>query len=239
MEVQQYSLRSPDDVHRFFRGYRPHPPIGWWFRGQADSTWPLLPKAGRPEYSLPNRRHVGRFNHWTEQATAYLSDLPANDWERLAIAQHHGLATCLLDWTFNPLVALYFACSERPQDDGAVYCYEPPGFVDVMVFPLTEVECNGIGFIPRAIATRILNQKAAFTVHLPPEGEFPVRESPVSKGQANLAKLLIPAAMKEDLLRMLDDYGINRVTLFPDLDGLSGHVNWETAKMAGRRREDD
>jgi hypothetical protein len=35
---------------------------------------------------------------------------------------------------------------------------------------------------------------------------------------------------------MLDDYGINRVTLFPDLEGLSAHKNWETSRMAGKRR---
>ena len=56
-------------------------------------------------------------------------------------------------------------------------------------------------------------------------------------GQDSLVKVLIPAGLKQDILRMLDAYGVSRVTLFPDLDGLSGYVNWETQRMApGRGR---
>lgn len=237
MEPRQFAVKTVEDLHTFFRGYRPHPPTGWWFRGQADVDWPLLPKAGRPEFFLPDRRDFGRFNHWTNQAVTYLPDLPENEWERLALAQHHGLATCLLDWSFNPLVALYFACSERPEVDGAVYCYDPPAFVKESVLSLEKAVCNGIGFIPRALAARMLNQKSVFTVHIPPNAVLAVSENPGAQGHPNLAKLTVPASLKTEVLRMLDDYGINRVTLFPDLDGLSGHVNWETAKMARRRRE--
>lgn len=231
MEAKQYALIDAAEIHKFFRAFRPHPPIGWWFRGQADDSWKLLPKAGRTTYYLPGVQPLGRFNYWTEQAVAYLPDLPTNDWERLAVAQHYGLATCLLDWTFNPLVALYFACSELPAVDGAVYCYEPLAFVNDKTLPLTETQCNGVGFVPRAISARILNQKAVFTVHLPPDDPLRVEESAVLKGEPNLSKLLIPSAHKSEILKMLDDYGINRVTLFPDLEGLSAHVNWETMKI--------
>lgn len=235
MDANQHWLIDPLDIHKFFAVYRPHPPSGWWFRGQANSEWPLLPKAGRPEYLLPDNRCIGRFKHWSKKAIAYDPNLPGNDWERLAVAQHHGLATCLLDWTLNPLVAVYFACCEQPTVNATVFCYEPDHFIVESKLSLDEAICPGSGFIPRAIASRILNQQAIFTVHLPVTETVLIRQHPVWKDHPTLARLDIPAKLKPDLLRMLNDYGINASSMFPDLEGLSHHVNWETCNMVIRR----
>ncbi len=232
--MPNYRLRNTLDLHGFFEAYRTHPPLGWWFRGHSDTTWLLVPKAGRPEYFLPNNRDLGRFKNWKDGAVAYLGSLPADEWECLALAQHHGLATRLLDWTYNPLVATYFACREHPDRDGAVFCYEPAAFVSAATPLSTEVPA--LGLIARAISPRILNQRAVFTVHGPPSQPADLQPHPLVKGSVNLARLVIPAELKADLLRALNVYGINAVTLFPDLDGLSAHSNWETRRMAARVR---
>lgn len=232
MTPKYLTVNCVDHLHQIFRAYRSHGGTGWWFRGQADSSWPLLPKAGRSEFNLPDDRSTKRFNSWCKQAIAYDPHLPDNTWERLAVAQHFGLATCLLDWTLNPLVAVYFACFELPNTEAAVYCFDPDSFVNEEVLDLADLKCSGIGFIPRAISQRVINQRAVFSVHLPPTEGIKVQASPVLSDHPNLVKLSIPPALKADCLKMTMDYGIDSVTLFPDLEGLSKHFNWETKLMA-------
>jgi transcriptional regulator with XRE-family HTH domain len=48
----------------------------------------------------------------------------------LAVARHHNIPTNLLDVTKNPLIALYFACEDKSQKDGVVYCFSDD-YVDV------------------------------------------------------------------------------------------------------------
>jgi hypothetical protein len=251
MDMPTNRLENVIDIHAFFQDYRSRSPTGcWWFRGHADESWKLIPKAGRPEFDLGSTVDVPddlyRFDEWRRQAVAYNGQFPTDNFECLAIAQHHGLATRLLDWTESPLVAVFFACCEKFCKDGCVYCYSPPEFVqDLVGHGYTDVEKakyadlrsirnedTGAGYWPRAISPRILAQSAAFTFHVPPLIE-PIEPTPWNK----LVRLIIPACMKWDILRHLDDYGINRAMLFPDMDGLSERVNFVTKDRVRRRME--
>ena len=229
--------------------------MGWSFRGQADIDWPILPKAGRPEYHDPNwerksiekgldrpPKDLGRFNAWRDRAIAYCSDLPTNDFECLAYAQHHGLATRLLDWTHNPLAALYFAVREIPEREGAVYAYCKDLIFLPKIMPLAKVPEVGF-FFPRPVHQRILVQRAFFTVH--PEPHTPLEPGPIpdamrkfTKAKDNLVRFRVPAEMKPIIQRELDDFGINHATLFPSVDGLSEYINWGTRRgvSASERR---
>jgi hypothetical protein len=239
MPVPEIPVKDIMQLHVILMGYRPHSKAGWWYRGHADASWRLIPKAGRPEFLLPDGRHLGRFHDWAEESVSYIDNPPANQWELLAIAQHHGLATCLLDWSNNPLVGLFFACCEHPDRDAALFIYQPPSYITREEESLRSGSAKGVGLISRAVTTRILNPRGVFSVHMPPD--FEITNVPLSsefgplEGQDSLLRVLIPAGMKPDVLRMLDVYGVNRVTLFPDLDGLSGYVNWETQRMVSTR----
>ncbi len=138
-----------DNFEKYLTTVREELPKGRiYFRGQSklvSEGYPLKSSIGRykklESVTLFERDQMERevLGVFTNHLLTYVHHLPRNDWEALAIAQHHGLPTRFMDWTTNPLVALYFAARETKADDNdnplnsAVYVLtsEPVRFSDL------------------------------------------------------------------------------------------------------------
>ena len=170
-------------------------------------------------------------------------------WNWLSLAKHHGLPTRLLDWSYSPYVALHFATA-NPQhfdEDGAIWCVDHRKTNELLPAPLkrllaeqdanifttemlnrvatTLAEFDTLGerdfvlfFEPPSLDERIVNQFALFS--LPSSANFQLEEL-LTRGDAMVRRIVIPAALKWEVRDKLDQANITERVLFPGLDGLS------------------
>lgn len=211
------------------------------FRGQGQD-WPLAPKVARI-----NPRETGEplpkvelqmLDELKRRSIPYLTRSPASDWDWLALAQHHGMPTRLLDWTTNPLAALWFAIQQPALDKlspGVVYIF-CPSTDDVLRPEETTSESPLEGrrtrvYQPNMITQRIISQSGWFTVHKFVDGRFVALNK--NKSYSNkLTKLVIPPDRFSDLRYNLDRVGVNKASMFPDLDGICGYIEWFTTRAS-------
>lgn len=206
----------------------------WLFRGVTDVEHALLPKIGREKsrklkqvpgsterkrvpYRLEDERAV--LSMFRQQARAHLQTVPRSDLEWLAIAQHFGLPTRLLDWTDSLLVAAWFAVEKggAKKTDSAIWVakgvrtasLDEPG--DPLDLPDAAV------YRPPHISPRIAAQGSVLMVCPRPTQEVAPHFS---------RKIVIAREEEFTIKKRLNACGINRRQLFPDLSGLTEHLGW-------------
>jgi hypothetical protein len=217
----------------------------WAFRGSTHQQWPLDTALSR--YLHTFHIHPTRWRDQEERilrifkrkAYHFLDRPPAanDDIAWLALMQHHGAPTRLLDWTWSPYVAAFFAL-QRATDEGAVWALNPaiqsrevdlraPGSYQKHFLPGTT-PFVWIGE-PHMMHQRLIAQSGTFAV--PGIIDRPL-ETILTEGRqgedAALAKFILPAAeVREKGLRELYRMNITHATLFPDLDGLARSLAYE------------
>jgi len=232
----------------------------WLFRGVSRTSWELLPSIARQRYYVDYSEfdEIETFNLFKARARRCLSATPQNDWEWLALAQHHQLPTRLLDWSESPLVAAFFATlgwngglprlSESGQgtpgtldqlltrnpapnlsmEDSVVYVAHLDDAFDIADEDTNPFEVTKVEFFQPTHVTPRLHSQL---------GAFSIHPDPtIPYTGPNLSRIVIPGEERLNFQITLDTLGFSRSTMFPDIDGLAQQLAWRYWVMD--KRED-
>lgn len=234
--------RCPDidsyaDLARYVRAFRKD---GYWiFRGVRQHNYRLLPKIGRDgarkdwdgnnlPYDPTQEERV--LDHFKSAAAPYLAHVPTTKLEWLALAQHHGMVTRLLDWTESLPIAAWFAVefgtwrqvlNITTGQRTTLY----PLIYAVSGIPAVPTDYEGdlsdlhdvMIYHPPHLSPRIPAQRSVLTIH-----KYPDRDLFTSAKVVTFRIVGNPLVFKHDL----NAAGINETSLFPGIDGLGKYAAW-------------
>jgi hypothetical protein len=197
------------------------------FRGQnIDKS--LIPNIARHLFKSSREQDEKKMlNEFNIHSTQYLDYQPKNIIEKMTIAQHYGIPTRLLDWTENALAALYFAVFKETENNNNAVVW-------VISFENSELLINDYNidifnekelkfFKPNSIIQRVSSQHGWFSVH-PFKGQGFYERADIITEKYRLNKISIKKGCSKKILQTLESCGINKHTIFRDLDSLGSFI---------------
>ncbi|MGP8155074.1 MAG: FRG domain-containing protein [Smithella sp.] len=223
------------------------------FRGQPCDE-PLLPKLGRVNIRSRSR-NVAKIEKLLLQefgrtSIAFSNLPPSRQWDLIALAQHHGLSTRLLDWTYSALAGLWFAVREpfnmqkknKNEKCGALWVLRSSTddfyqYDDTEGTSPLDNKRRTLIYRPAVITQRIAAQSGVFTVHKLIDGKRFVAIEKNKNYKDRLTKFVIPSESFSSIRKHLNIFNVNNALMFPDLDGLCTHLTWRYTKYKDEKHE--
>jgi hypothetical protein len=260
-EIEEIQIRSLSDLLEAVMPNTPDPASGrlrdWRvYRGAANTEWSLLTSLDRLGGTAPPHTKAHLEEHilrtFIRYSRPYVPQPPPNPWELLVIAQHHGVPTRLLDWSYSPLIAAHFATLRScPGVDCVIwrldwkqvhehFDFQPFAFLiedldevlrrkghespwDLFRKDISEKSAFACLFDPPAVDTRLVAQTAAFTLCSDQTQSFDQFLRGCGLSSA-LTRYVIPVQYVDYVRDQLDLCGIDERKIFPDLDGVAAQV---------------
>lgn len=242
--------QSLDDITRLIAEVYRDTGSRWWFRGHLDANWELLPKIWRG-YDPQTERYLT--NLFYQRAKLRHASFPPDDdyagW--LALMQHYGLPTRLLDWSQSVLIAAYFATASEPNaankqnvpGDAAIWMLNPSALNAAQGYPPVFPSLNAGSLrlmirqaskenpFPEYSDQMVYDVLAAVPINhdlrmLMQQGTFTVHTTPQPltmqpSCESWLRKVIIPGNYVRSIAVELDILGVHMSDVYPDLEHLA------------------
>jgi hypothetical protein len=228
-----------------------HAHLRIWFRGHSKSGWPLIPGVYRPAFVAEREGEAERLlkeRHLFQDFRVFSANLRTgneSDEDLYFLQQHYRMPTRLLDWSTNPLAALYFVVCDQNLNNEPGELFMMDAYHLSLTQNASEAEFRGIvtsrhkmihdsvhrisnwrddkkfppfimGVRPGHFDDRIFRQHSYFTFHVPDHPKLTIKEN------STLRSFRIPGGggklkLKEELSLL----AVNDFTVFGDLDHLA------------------